>query len=147
MEILDYLEKACQLIPDQGLTAECKEMVDSYYPIIIQIIVGELVSNMGTVQGLVCNWLGVLLYIRCRTQNPSFESPILDCPAPVTGTVGKITTRNTLKRALPCSVSKHFLFAVDLSGLCAKSIEIKSCYLNEKRSVGKGKCRTLNQGH
>lgn len=45
-EILGYLEKACQLIPDQGLTAECKEMVDSYYPIIIGIITGELVSNV-----------------------------------------------------------------------------------------------------
>ncbi|KAF7667369.1 hypothetical protein LDENG_00065740 [Lucifuga dentata] len=41
-EILGYLEKACQLIPDQGFAAECKEMVDSYYPIIIGIITGEL---------------------------------------------------------------------------------------------------------
>ncbi|KAM6956206.1 prosaposin [Aplochiton taeniatus] len=41
-EILSYLEKACQLIPDEGLTAECKEMVDSYYPILIGIITGEL---------------------------------------------------------------------------------------------------------
>ena len=38
------MEKACQLIPDKGLTAECKELVDSYYPIIIGIITGELVS-------------------------------------------------------------------------------------------------------
>jgi len=41
-ELLGYLEKACQLIPDEGLTAECKEMVDSYYPILIGIITGEL---------------------------------------------------------------------------------------------------------
>ncbi|XP_042289670.1 prosaposin isoform X1 [Thunnus maccoyii] len=41
-EVLGYLEKACQLIPDQGLTAECKEMVDDYYPILIGIITGEL---------------------------------------------------------------------------------------------------------
>ncbi|KAG9344433.1 hypothetical protein JZ751_011103 [Albula glossodonta] len=41
-EILGYLEKACQLIPDQGISAECKEMVDSYYPILIGIITGEL---------------------------------------------------------------------------------------------------------
>uniref|UniRef100_A0A3Q2NYE7 Prosaposin n=1 Tax=Fundulus heteroclitus TaxID=8078 RepID=A0A3Q2NYE7_FUNHE len=41
-EILGYLEKACQLIPDQGMTAECKEMVDSYYPVLIGIITGEL---------------------------------------------------------------------------------------------------------
>ena len=45
-EILGYLEKACQLIPDQGLTAECKEIVDSYYPILVGIIVGELVSTI-----------------------------------------------------------------------------------------------------
>ncbi|XP_034753387.1 prosaposin isoform X2 [Etheostoma cragini] len=41
-EVLGYLEKACQLIPDQGLTAECKEMVDDYYPILMGIIKGEL---------------------------------------------------------------------------------------------------------
>lgn len=44
-EVLGYLEKACQLIPDKGLTAECKEMVDDYYPILIGIIEGELVSS------------------------------------------------------------------------------------------------------
>lgn len=43
-EILGYLEKACQLIPDESLTAECKEMVDNYYPILMGIIKGELVS-------------------------------------------------------------------------------------------------------
>ncbi|XP_022599359.1 prosaposin-like isoform X2 [Seriola dumerili] len=41
-EVLGYLEKACQLIPDQSLTAECKEMVDEYYPILMGIITGEL---------------------------------------------------------------------------------------------------------
>lgn len=45
-EILGYLEKACHLIPDQGLGAECKEIVDSYYPILLGIITGELVSNI-----------------------------------------------------------------------------------------------------
>lgn len=43
-EVLGYLEKACQLVPDKGLSAECKEMVDSYFPILIGIIKGELVS-------------------------------------------------------------------------------------------------------
>lgn len=43
-EILRYLEKACQLIPEESLTAQCKEMVDNYYPILIGIIKGELVS-------------------------------------------------------------------------------------------------------
>ncbi|KAK2824136.1 hypothetical protein Q5P01_021311 [Channa striata] len=41
-EVLGYLEKACQLIPDQSLTEECKELVDNYYPIIMGIITGEL---------------------------------------------------------------------------------------------------------
>ncbi|KAJ3610029.1 hypothetical protein NHX12_022123 [Muraenolepis orangiensis] len=57
-EILGYLEKACQLIPDQGLTAECKEMVDSYYPILIGIITGELEDP-----GVVCAAIGL-----CRSQ-------------------------------------------------------------------------------
>lgn len=43
-EILGYLEKACQIIPDEGLSAECKEMVDNYYPVLMGIIKGELVS-------------------------------------------------------------------------------------------------------
>lgn len=43
-EILSYLEKACQIIPDESLAAECKEMVDNYYPVIMGIIKGELVS-------------------------------------------------------------------------------------------------------
>lgn len=43
-EVLGYLEKACQLIPDKGVTAECKEMVDNYYPVLMGIIKGELVS-------------------------------------------------------------------------------------------------------
>lgn len=45
-EILGYLEKACQIIPDESLAAECKEMVDNYYPVIMGIIKGELVSVM-----------------------------------------------------------------------------------------------------
>ncbi|XP_029925983.1 prosaposin isoform X2 [Myripristis murdjan] len=57
-EILGYLEKACQLIPDRGLTAECKEMVDSYYPIIVGIITGELEDP-----GVVCAALSL-----CRSQ-------------------------------------------------------------------------------
>ncbi|XP_014896234.1 prosaposin isoform X1 [Poecilia latipinna] len=53
-EILGYLEKACHLIPDQGLSAECKEMVDSYYPIIIGIITGELEDP-----GVACGAMGL----------------------------------------------------------------------------------------
>jgi len=57
-ELLGYLEKACQLIPDEGLTAECKEMVDSYYPILIGIITGELDDP-----SVVCSAMGL-----CRSQ-------------------------------------------------------------------------------
>ncbi|XP_041116849.1 prosaposin-like isoform X1 [Polyodon spathula] len=41
-EILGYLEKACQLIPDQGMSDECKDMVENYFPIVMAIIKGEL---------------------------------------------------------------------------------------------------------
>ncbi|XP_054885568.1 prosaposin [Poeciliopsis prolifica] len=53
-EILGYLEKACHLIPDQGLGAECKEIVDSYYPILIGIVTGELEDP-----GVVCSAMGL----------------------------------------------------------------------------------------
>uniref|UniRef100_A0A8C9ZNT5 Prosaposin n=1 Tax=Sander lucioperca TaxID=283035 RepID=A0A8C9ZNT5_SANLU len=57
-EVLGYLEKACQLIPDQGLTAECKEMVDDYYPILMGIIKGELEDP-----SVVCGAIGL-----CQSQ-------------------------------------------------------------------------------
>uniref|UniRef100_A0A4W5QRU8 Prosaposin n=1 Tax=Hucho hucho TaxID=62062 RepID=A0A4W5QRU8_9TELE len=41
-EIMSLMEKACNLIPDKSLAAECKEMVDIYYPILSGIITGEL---------------------------------------------------------------------------------------------------------
>lgn len=43
-ELLGYMEKACQLIPDEGLASQCKEIVDDYFPILMGIIQGELVS-------------------------------------------------------------------------------------------------------
>ncbi|XP_075932615.1 prosaposin [Anarhichas minor] len=57
-EVLGYLEKACQLIPDKGFSAECKEMVDDYYPIIIGIIKGELEDP-----SVVCGAMGL-----CQSQ-------------------------------------------------------------------------------
>ncbi|XP_054655582.1 prosaposin [Dunckerocampus dactyliophorus] len=57
-EVLGYMEKACQLIPDKGLSAECKEMVDNYYPIVIGIIIGELEDP-----GVACGAIGL-----CRSQ-------------------------------------------------------------------------------
>lgn len=54
--ILGYLEKACQLLPDPNLSAECKELVDTYFPIIIGIIQGELVSTFKSlIKYHVCN--------------------------------------------------------------------------------------------
>lgn len=44
VEVLGYLEKVCQLIPDEGLAAQCKEVVDNYFPVLVDIIKGELVS-------------------------------------------------------------------------------------------------------
>ncbi|KAK1164440.1 hypothetical protein AOXY_G14742 [Acipenser oxyrinchus oxyrinchus] len=41
-EIQGYLEKACQLIPDQGMSDECKDMVDNYFPIVMDIVRGAL---------------------------------------------------------------------------------------------------------
>ncbi|XP_072533734.1 prosaposin [Salminus brasiliensis] len=57
-EILGYMEKTCQLIPDENLAAECKEMVDNYYPILMGIVKGELEDP-----GVVCGALGL-----CVTQ-------------------------------------------------------------------------------
>uniref|UniRef100_A0A3Q3AVY4 Prosaposin n=1 Tax=Kryptolebias marmoratus TaxID=37003 RepID=A0A3Q3AVY4_KRYMA len=60
-EILGYLEKACQLIPDQKLTDQCKELVDDYYPVIYGIITGELQDP-----GVACGALGL-----CTSQQMS----------------------------------------------------------------------------
>uniref|UniRef100_A0AAQ4PFH6 Prosaposin n=1 Tax=Gasterosteus aculeatus aculeatus TaxID=481459 RepID=A0AAQ4PFH6_GASAC len=60
-EVLGYLEKACQLIPDKGVTAECKEMVDNYYPVLMGIIKGELEDPT-----VVCGALGL-----CQSQQVS----------------------------------------------------------------------------
>ncbi|KAM9803877.1 prosaposin [Neosynchiropus ocellatus] len=53
-EVLGYLEKACQLVPDQGLAAECKEMVDQYFPILMGIIIGSLEDP-----GVACGAMGL----------------------------------------------------------------------------------------
>ncbi|KAK2545146.1 prosaposin [Columba livia] len=41
-EIRSYLEKTCEFLPDQGLVSECKEIVDSYLPAIMDMIKEEL---------------------------------------------------------------------------------------------------------
>ncbi|KAK5614936.1 hypothetical protein CRENBAI_009075 [Crenichthys baileyi] len=79
-EILAYLEKACQLIPDQGLTAECKEMVDSYYPVLMGVIIGELEDP-----AVVCGAMGIckseqmsLAKIQAQEELVSNEIPEMD---------------------------------------------------------------------
>ncbi|KAL6048712.1 hypothetical protein STEG23_004585 [Scotinomys teguina] len=47
-EILHYLEKTCDWIHDASLSASCKEVVDSYLPVILDMIKGEM-SNPGEV--------------------------------------------------------------------------------------------------
>lgn len=47
-EILRYLEKTCEWIHDSSLSASCKEAVDSYLPVILDMIKGEM-SNPGEV--------------------------------------------------------------------------------------------------
>ncbi|XP_013861451.1 prosaposin isoform X2 [Austrofundulus limnaeus] len=84
-EILGYLEKACQLIPDQSLTAQCKEMVDNYYPILYGIIAGELDNP-----GVVCSAMGLcksqqmaLAKLHAQEELMSNEIPTADLPMQV----------------------------------------------------------------
>lgn len=46
-EILHYLEKTCEWIRDSSLSASCKEVVDSYLPVILDMIKGEMVGDWG----------------------------------------------------------------------------------------------------
>ncbi|XP_023281518.1 prosaposin-like isoform X2 [Seriola lalandi dorsalis] len=79
-EVLGYLEKACQLIPDQSLTAECKEMVDEYYPILMGIITGELEdpSVVCGAMGLCTSQQVALAQAEAKEQLMSNEIPQVD---------------------------------------------------------------------
>ncbi|ERE87242.1 sulfated glycoprotein 1 [Cricetulus griseus] len=44
-EILRYLEKACEWIHDSSLQNSCKEAVDSYLPVILDMIKGEMIND------------------------------------------------------------------------------------------------------
>uniref|UniRef100_A0A671YST3 Prosaposin n=1 Tax=Sparus aurata TaxID=8175 RepID=A0A671YST3_SPAAU len=82
-EVLGYLEKACQLVPDKGLSAECKEMVDSYFPILIGIIKGELENP-----GVVCAAIGLCqsqqaALAKAHEQLQSNEIPKVDLTQPM----------------------------------------------------------------
>ncbi|XP_030012717.1 prosaposin isoform X1 [Sphaeramia orbicularis] len=84
-EVLGYLEKACQLIPDKGLTAECKEIVDDYYPILMGIITGELEdpSVVCGAMGLCSSEQAALAQIQDREQLLSNEIPKVDLAQPM----------------------------------------------------------------
>uniref|UniRef100_A0A8D3BW59 Prosaposin n=1 Tax=Scophthalmus maximus TaxID=52904 RepID=A0A8D3BW59_SCOMX len=78
-EVLGYLEKACQLIPDKSLTAECKEMVDDYYPILMGIITGELdPSAVCGALGLCTSQQAALAKVQAMEQLKSNEIPQVD---------------------------------------------------------------------
>ncbi|XP_024053919.2 prosaposin isoform X1 [Terrapene carolina triunguis] len=40
-EIRSYIEKICEFLPDQGLVSECKETVDAYLPVVMDLIKEE----------------------------------------------------------------------------------------------------------
>ncbi|XP_051945869.1 prosaposin isoform X1 [Xyrauchen texanus] len=67
IEILVYMEKACQLIPDEGLAGQCQEIVDNYFPILMGIIQGELDDP-----GVVCGALGL-----CVSQQAALAKALL----------------------------------------------------------------------
>ncbi|RXN27621.1 prosaposin-like isoform X1 [Labeo rohita] len=75
-ELLGYMEKACQLIPDEGMADQCKEIVDSYFPILMGIIQGELDDP-----GVVCGALGLCVSQQealAKAQLMSNEIPKVD---------------------------------------------------------------------
>ncbi|KAK2896394.1 hypothetical protein QQF64_006155 [Cirrhinus molitorella] len=75
-ELLGYMEKACQLIPDEGMADQCKEIVDDYFPIVLGIIQGELDDP-----GVVCGALGLCVSQQAalaKAQLMSNEIPQVD---------------------------------------------------------------------
>uniref|UniRef100_A0A671QGL8 Uncharacterized protein n=1 Tax=Sinocyclocheilus anshuiensis TaxID=1608454 RepID=A0A671QGL8_9TELE len=75
-ELLGYMEKACQLIPDEGLADQCKEIVDNYFPILMGIIEGELDDP-----GVVCSAMGLCVSQQAtlaKAQLMSNEIPEVD---------------------------------------------------------------------
>uniref|UniRef100_A0A8C1IJ49 Prosaposin n=1 Tax=Cyprinus carpio TaxID=7962 RepID=A0A8C1IJ49_CYPCA len=75
-ELLGYMEKACQLIPDEGMADQCKEIVDNYFPVLMDIIQGELDDP-----GVVCCALGLCVSQQAalaKAQLMSNEIPPVD---------------------------------------------------------------------
>ncbi|XP_016380194.1 prosaposin-like isoform X1 [Sinocyclocheilus rhinocerous] len=75
-ELLGYMEKACQLIPDEGMADQCKEIVDNYFPVLMDIIQGELDDP-----GVVCSAMGLCVSQQsalAKAQLMSNEIPQVD---------------------------------------------------------------------
>ncbi|KAG8452060.1 hypothetical protein GDO86_004017 [Hymenochirus boettgeri] len=53
-EIKEYINKACEMVPDPGLTAACKQVLSDYFPIVLDMLEKEL-SN----PGVICSSLGL----------------------------------------------------------------------------------------
>ncbi|XP_057695714.1 prosaposin-like [Corythoichthys intestinalis] len=79
-EVLGYMEKGCQLIPDQGLSAECKEIVDNYYPFVMGIIL-EALDDPGVACGAIGLCRSKLMF---QDQPLSNEIPQVDLSQPMT---------------------------------------------------------------
>ncbi|KAM6922973.1 prosaposin isoform 2-T2 [Lycodopsis pacificus] len=106
-EVLGYLEKACQLIPDKSFSAKCKEMVDDYYPIIIGIIKGELEDPSvacGAI-GLCQSQQAALAKAHAQEQLMSNEIPQLDLAMQVSpfllNVPGLLYPQESLKQKAP----------------------------------------------
>uniref|UniRef100_A0A5F9CCM3 Prosaposin n=1 Tax=Oryctolagus cuniculus TaxID=9986 RepID=A0A5F9CCM3_RABIT len=81
-EILVYLERTCDWLPNSNLSASCKEIVDSYLPVILDLIKGE-----ASRPGEVCSALSLcqslqkhLAELSQRKQLASNKIPELDMP-------------------------------------------------------------------
>ncbi|XP_029031183.1 prosaposin [Betta splendens] len=79
-EVLGYLEKVCQLIPDKEMIGECKELVDEGYPILLGIITGELEdpSVVCGAMGLCKSQQAALAEVHATEQITSNEIPQID---------------------------------------------------------------------
>ncbi|KAM9365752.1 prosaposin [Pholidichthys leucotaenia] len=84
-KILEYLEKGCQLIPDEEIGNECKEIVDEYYQILIDILVGEAEQPevVCGAMGLCTSLQAALAKVQAQEQLVSNEIPQVDLPKQV----------------------------------------------------------------
>nr|XP_046213618.1 prosaposin-like isoform X6 [Oncorhynchus gorbuscha] len=126
-EILGYLEKACALVPDKNLSAECKELVDSYYPILMGIITGELVDLAQRVAPFLLNVPG-LLYPQAQDntkQEPAQESGDVceDCVKFITDTQEEAKSNSTFVNTLIEQIQDQCdLLGPGISDLCKQYV-------------------------